>query len=148
MAPWLQVLWVLKQDFRMRRLIHGERGQALVETAIVLPMLVLMLFGILDAGRIFSTWVVVTNASREGARYGAVGRTAPQIRTWTANAGAPVGVTTANVTVTCTPNPCPGPSGSTVSVQVSKGVTMITPVISAIFGSTFTVTNTAVMRLE
>jgi Flp pilus assembly protein TadG len=106
----------------------------------------LILFGILDAGRIFSTWVVVTNASREGARAGAVHSTQAQIQATAAAAGAPVGVTTGNVVVT---NASPtGNTGENVTVQVSKGVSMITPGIQAIFGTTFNVTNTAVMRLE
>jgi Flp pilus assembly protein TadG len=132
----------------MRKLLRTERGQTLVETAIILPVIVLMLFGILDAGRIFSTWVVVTNASREGARAGAVHATVAEIKTAAASAAAPVGVTTADVVVTCSPTACPGDPGGLVSVQVSKGVPMITPLIQTFFGVTFNVTNTAVMRLE
>ena len=128
----------------MRKLLPTERGQTLVETAIMLPVIVLILFGILDAGRIFSTWVVVTNASREGARAGAVHASEPTIKTTAAAVGAPVGVTTANVVVTN----AQGDPGENVTVQVSKGVSMITPLIQTFFGLTFNVTNTAVMRLE
>lgn len=128
----------------MRKLIRSERGQTLVETAIVLPVVVLILFGILDAGRIFSTWVVVTNASREGARLGAVRASEVQIRDAAVNAAAPVGVASGDVIVLG----AQGATGTNVSVQVSKGVSMITPLISTIFGATVDVTNTAVMRLE
>lgn len=47
-----------------------ERGQSLVELALTLPLLMLILLGTLDLGRIFFGYVTITNASREGARYG------------------------------------------------------------------------------
>jgi Flp pilus assembly protein TadG len=47
---------------------HRERGNALVETAIALPILLLMMVGIFEVGRAYETWQVVTNAAREGAR--------------------------------------------------------------------------------
>ena len=48
---------------RRRRL-----GQSLVELALVLPLLVLLLMGVVDMGRAFHSYIVITNASREGAR--------------------------------------------------------------------------------
>ena len=47
----------------------SSQGQGLVEFALVLPLLLLILFGVLDLGRIFATAITVTNAAREGARY-------------------------------------------------------------------------------
>ena len=47
-----------------------ERGQSLVELALVLPFMLLILFGIVDLGRVFNAYIVITNASREGALYG------------------------------------------------------------------------------
>jgi hypothetical protein len=44
------------------------RGQALAELAIILPVLLLLVFGMIDFGRGFRTHQVVTNAAREGAR--------------------------------------------------------------------------------
>jgi Flp pilus assembly protein TadG len=48
---------------------NQETGQSLLELAIVLPLLVLIVLGALDLGRAFFTVIVITNASREGARY-------------------------------------------------------------------------------
>ena len=45
-------------------------GQSLVEFALTLPLLLLILLGAIDLGRVFNTYVAITNASREGARYG------------------------------------------------------------------------------
>lgn len=48
---------------------HGERGANLVEFALVLPLLILLLVGVADFGRAFNNYMIITNASREGARY-------------------------------------------------------------------------------
>jgi Flp pilus assembly protein TadG len=48
----------------------SQSGQELVEFAIVLPILLLVAFGVLDLGRIFHSAITITNAAREGARYG------------------------------------------------------------------------------
>ena len=47
-----------------------EGGQSLVETAVVFPILVLLLAAIVDFGRAFDAYIVLTNAAREGARFG------------------------------------------------------------------------------
>jgi Flp pilus assembly protein TadG len=47
-----------------------SRGQSLVELALTLPLLLVILFGTIDLGRLFFAYVTITNASREGARYG------------------------------------------------------------------------------
>ncbi|MEQ8198647.1 MAG: TadE family protein, partial [Clostridiaceae bacterium] len=39
----------------------------MVETALVLPIIILIVFGIIEFGRILNTYIVLTNASREGA---------------------------------------------------------------------------------
>ncbi len=48
-----------------------EWGQALIETALVVPLLILLVIGAVDIGRAFSHAMVVTNAARKGARAGA-----------------------------------------------------------------------------
>lgn len=48
----------------------GQRGAALVEFALVLPLLLIVIAGIVDFGFAFQRYEVVTNAAREGARMG------------------------------------------------------------------------------
>jgi Flp pilus assembly protein TadG len=45
---------------------HNERGVALVELALLLPLLVVLAFGVIDLGRLIHARLVVTNVSREG----------------------------------------------------------------------------------
>src|SRR5262249_59522536 len=47
---------------------RSERGQALLETAIILPIVLLVSVSIFEFGRAYQTWQVLTNAAREGAR--------------------------------------------------------------------------------
>lgn len=49
----------------------GERGAALVEFAVILPLLLMLVFGMLMGGLVMNRRMEVTQASREGARYGA-----------------------------------------------------------------------------
>lgn len=51
-----------------RSSVREERGAALLETAVTLPLLLLVAVGIFEFGRAFQTWQVLTNAAREGAR--------------------------------------------------------------------------------
>jgi hypothetical protein len=52
-----------------RRARRGDGGQSLVELAVVLVLLLLLLAGAVDFGRAFHSYIVITNAAREGARY-------------------------------------------------------------------------------
>jgi Flp pilus assembly protein TadG len=48
--------------------MNGERGAALLEVALTLPLLLLVAVGIFEFGRAYQTWQILTNAAREGAR--------------------------------------------------------------------------------
>jgi Flp pilus assembly protein TadG len=49
-----------------------ERGVALVEFVLVLPLLLVTLFAMLDFGRVFNYWIDATHLANEGARFAAV----------------------------------------------------------------------------
>ena len=46
-----------------------DKGQSLIEFAIMLPILLLVILGAMDIARLFTTKIVLTNAAREGAGY-------------------------------------------------------------------------------
>jgi len=56
---------------RIIHLSHSERGQSLVEMAVMMPLVLVLLAGVLDFGRIIYINVVLTNAAREVALSGA-----------------------------------------------------------------------------
>jgi Flp pilus assembly protein TadG len=49
-----------------------ENGQALIEAALIIPILLLIAVGIFEFGRAYQTWQILTNAAREGARLAVV----------------------------------------------------------------------------
>jgi Flp pilus assembly protein TadG len=51
-------------------LFKQQSGQSLIEFALILPLMVLVIAGIFDLGRAFYASITITNAAREGARYG------------------------------------------------------------------------------
>ncbi len=53
------------------RKTNRTRGQAVVEFALVLPILLILLYGIIEVARLIFIYTSVTNASRQAARYGA-----------------------------------------------------------------------------
>jgi Flp pilus assembly protein TadG len=59
-----------------RNRIGAERGQTMAEFAVVLPILVVLLFGIMQFGILFNNYVTLTDAARAGARAAAVSRQA------------------------------------------------------------------------
>ena len=51
-----------------RRGVCGEGGAALVEFAVILPVLILLVFGTIEFGRAYNAKVTLTHAAREGVR--------------------------------------------------------------------------------
>ena len=65
-----------KAETRDRR---RERGQSLVEAAVILPILLLLVAAVVDFGRAFDAYIVLTNAVREGARFGTLRQPQPPV---------------------------------------------------------------------
>ena len=54
-----------------------SRGQAMVEFALVLPVLLILLMVLIEVARLFSAWLIVENSAREAARYAVTGEFNP-----------------------------------------------------------------------
>lgn len=65
---------ILRQVSSSIFILTRESGQNLVEFAIVLPLLLLFIFGAVDLGRLFHAHIAITNAAREGSRFGGLNR--------------------------------------------------------------------------
>lgn len=55
-----------------KRFLKSEKGQAMVEFALVLPLLLILLCGIIDFGWLYYNQITLNNAAREGARYAVI----------------------------------------------------------------------------
>jgi hypothetical protein len=62
---------MIKRSFFSQR--RRSRGQALVEFALVLPVLLILLMVLIEVARLFSAWLIVENSAREAARYAVTG---------------------------------------------------------------------------
>ncbi|MET0212096.1 MAG: TadE/TadG family type IV pilus assembly protein [Vicinamibacterales bacterium] len=137
-----------------------ERGSAMVEAAISIPLLLVLMVGIFEVGRAYETWQVLTNAAREGARMSITpsstnGTTTALIRQYMADgqlnrfAAASVVVDKgASINVNGTPV-----SASLVTVDYPFEFIMLQPVVrlvapGATVGGPITMRATAVMRNE
>jgi Flp pilus assembly protein TadG len=107
---------------------HGgksQEGQSLVEFLVVLPVLLIIVAGLLDLGRLYYAYVAVTDASGEGAAYGAMhpdDENAIIARAAQATAGL-VQLSGDRVTVQR--------SADTVQVTVTYSFTVMTPLVSS-----------------
>ena len=61
---------------KLRRLRRRDGGQSLAEFALILPVFLILVFGIIDFGMGLRAYITVAQATREGARYGVVGNAA------------------------------------------------------------------------
>lgn len=58
--------------FHLKNLLKQNKGQTVVEFALVLPVLIFLLLAIMEGGRIFAAYLELQNAARDGARYAAI----------------------------------------------------------------------------
>jgi Flp pilus assembly protein TadG len=134
----------------MRKL--NERGAGAAEFALLLPVLLMILFGIIEFGMIMYGREVVTNATREGARAGIVQgppkRTEPEIIAIATTYLAGTGINTANVTFTVTGEGLVNPN--TLTVTATYLYSFLIPYIPTIVGipDPLTITAQTVMRHE
>jgi Flp pilus assembly protein TadG len=116
---------------------RGDRGSVAIEFALLLPILVLLVFGIIEFGRGYNTKNTVTHSSREAARVLALGTGDPAAA---ARAAAPA-LDPGLLQVTATASPCT--PGQPVSVTVSYPLSYTIP----LFGSgTWSISSTGTMR--
>lgn len=152
-----------------------RRGQALVEFALILPLLLLLTLGVVDLARVFSGYIALTDGVREAALYAAEGTNNTK---WCAAPGpdtiaCPPGsdpainespdpddtdnlayqIKSPGLEVTeivlhdpvCDPDPCA--ADSTVTISASYRMDFLTPVLSGLLGGDITVTAETTARI-
>jgi Flp pilus assembly protein TadG len=112
--------------------IRDEQGQTMTEFAIVLPLLVVLLFGIIQFGIVFNNYVTLTDAARAAARKGAVSRNSsnPTSDCQTQGFASAADLDSSKLQLTCTSSWGPG-SDVQVDAQYPYSVTLFgLPLIS------------------
>jgi Flp pilus assembly protein TadG len=140
---------------------HRQSGQSLVELAVAVPIFLVIVMGIVDFGIGLKTWIQVTNAAREAARYGAIHCSAGSID------GTPVinlveqravdtatGLTFEAGDITVSSNCDKGHSTESVTVDIDYRYKLISPLgglmsmLGGDISSTITLSSSADMRME
>jgi Flp pilus assembly protein TadG len=152
-----------------RQAERRDGGQSLVEFALIIPILIILVFGIIDFGMGLRAYITVAQATREGARYAAVGNPAGTFSsggsgdcngsTNTSTVGKVCstlnGMNLSNVQTVAVTYPQGNGPGNPVRVHAQYDYHYITPVNAIVnffsggaMGDTITVSSTTDMRLE
>jgi Flp pilus assembly protein TadG len=149
-----------------------ERGQSLVEFALVIPIIILLIVAFVEIGRAVFAFNTIANAARQAVRVAAVNQITdvtdcdatrpvedPYLPHWSVRgcaiaAASPLGITTANVQVSYAPPPSTTVScsptlhvGCIAAVTVTYDYAVSTPFVNMLIGS-FTMSQTSEMPVE
>lgn len=138
-----------------RRRRHGDRGAVAVEFALIVPILLTMVFGIVDFGMAINRYAMVNNAAREGAREASLGASESEIRAVVTRGASGIGGTlTITVgckkpdgTTSCTSWTNGAEPGGIAEVTVNMTSGWLTP-IGSLAGPNLTIVRTSKMRIE
>lgn len=137
---------------------RSQAGQSLTEFALLLPLLVLVLLGVVEVARIYESYVTITNAAREGARYGiehptitgdcATDKTI-KYRTCQEAANSDITLTSGDITVSC-PDASGGDcsaaaTGTRITVTVNYTYSFLTTYLFGV--GQMTISNYATMAI-
>jgi len=146
----------------LRRLRRSQSGQDVIEMALVTPILLLLVMGIVDFGFMFMRFVVLTNAAVEGARvatlpgysFGSANADAEtRARTYATTSGVPANTVTPNCVAATLPGAGGGGTwpGVTCTVQHVYQLRYIAPIARLVGGSmaaNVTLTGRSTMRRQ
>ena len=127
-------------------LLKRERGQALVEMALVIPVLLLLFVGICEFGRILGAYMVINNLSREGARYGVVGHNDGEIENLLFTEKA--WLDEDRMIIYITPEFAERHKGEPLDIQIDYSLDLMTPVFSHILPDPVPIKASCDMRVE
>lgn len=118
----------------LRTRLLGERGAAVVEFALVAPVLIMLLIGIVECSKMFQAQSTLSAAAREGVRVMALTNNVTNARTAAVNAATSLGVPAGSVTFTFSRGTsC---SGATPTDTVTARVTYRQTFVSGFLGRT------------
>jgi len=141
--------------------LKSERGAELIEFALIFPLLLLLILGMIDFGFLFQRYEVLTNATREGARIAVLpsytdGDVKSRICAYLTSGGVPTTGCPNPSWITVTTEPLAVPTGPALSVKrvnvaYAHNFMFIGPIIGLMGGSwtnAKTINTEAIMRTE
>jgi len=124
----------------------SKEGQALAEMALVLPILLMLLFGTIEFGRIFGAYMVISNLSREGARYGVVGHDDVQIQNLILSHRA--WLDESKFSIILSPSYAERDKGDSLGITINYPVDLLIPIIAEIVPNPVNLSAQCLMRVE
>ena len=124
------------------RIIKNEKGASAVEFALILPILVMLVFGIFQFGIAYNNYITITHAAREGARRAAVDLTNPLLEQIIKERAYPIPEDDIIISIT---TPDGTDIGDPVVVEITYNMTVEIPLVGS---WDIPLTSKAVMRLE
>ncbi len=127
-------------------MIKKESGQSLVEMALVLPILLILLVGIIDFGRVLYSYSHLHLATQEAVRLGGLGNSDSEIVTFAKNyihIGDP-----SKLKVAITPDDSTRSSTQYVTVELEYPLKLITPIISKLLPNPIILKTDSTIRVE
>ncbi|MET0887750.1 MAG: TadE family protein [Mycetocola sp.] len=125
----------------MKRLrSRDDRGAAAVEFALILPVLLILVLGIVEFGRAYNVQISLSQAAREGAREMAIHNDVGAARATAISAAPSVNPAITAGQIAVSPASCT--TGGTVTVTITYPLELMT----GFFDDTFTLTSIGVMR--
>ncbi|HET7656780.1 MAG TPA: TadE family protein [Bacillales bacterium] len=126
-------------------MIRNQRGQSLVEMALILPVLILLLSGIFDFGRVLFTYLNLQSAAQETVRLAGLGAGDNEVITFAkSDSQLP---DPSSLTVNILPVEANRKSGDYVTVTLNYPFHFITPIVSAIIPP-FIISVNSTIRVE
>ncbi|NYE37094.1 Flp pilus assembly protein TadG [Nocardioides cavernae] len=140
-----------------RKRQRGSRGAVAVEFALLMPILLALVAGMIDAGFAINRYTMLNNAAREGIRAASLGQSVGDVETTVRNYLGDSGVAAATITLTCQrPNSttaCAGgwagrATGGTAILTITYSHPWITPVPGLMGSDQVNLRKTMRMRIE
>lgn len=126
-------------------IIREEKGQSMTEFALLVPLLLLLICGIIDVGRMMYGYLHLNMAAQETVRKGGIGRTDAEMTAF-AKSYVRLGSST-NLKITISPAQTNRKSGDYVTVKLEAPMPFLTPLISKILPSPV-ITADSTIRVE
>lgn len=123
-----------------------QEGQALVEMALVLPILLLLFMGIFEFGRIMGAYMILSDLARDGARHGVVGYSDANIEELIDNRRA--WLESDLILVNIEPADVERDKGDPLQVTVHYSLPLVAPFLSSILPNPFPLESQCTMRVE
>ena len=130
---------------RKNKIIKSEKGASAVEFALILPILIILIFGIFEFAIAFNNYITITHAAREGARRAAVDLFNPDLKDYIKEMAFPLALTDEDIVIDWNNYPDPPPIGDPVSVEITYNFGISIPLVGS---WEVPLKNKAIMRLE